>query len=103
MISYAFKEQKKRNPRFSRAYFFSRFSDKSDGHAQKVSVLLLSSQTRYRPLLHRYFSRRRSGRFFKMRPGIDGGDVTFMKTLNCDISSLEHDREMVDRFLNHKF
>ena len=30
-------------------------------------------------------------------------DVTFMKTLNCDISSLEHDREMVDRFLNYKF
>ena len=30
-------------------------------------------------------------------------DVTFMKTLSGDISSLEHDREMVDRFLNHKF
>ena len=30
-------------------------------------------------------------------------DVTLMKTLNGDISSLEHDREMVDRFLNHKF
>ena len=30
-------------------------------------------------------------------------DVTIMETLNCDISSWEHDREMVDHSLNHKF
>ena len=30
-------------------------------------------------------------------------DVTSMKTLNCDISSLEHDTEMVDHSINHKF
>ena len=30
-------------------------------------------------------------------------DVTIMKTLNCDISSWEHDREMIDHSLNHKF
>ena len=30
-------------------------------------------------------------------------DVTIMETLNCDISSWKHDREMVDHSLNHKF
>ena len=30
-------------------------------------------------------------------------DVTSMKTLNWDISSLEHDREMVDHSINHEF
>ena len=43
--------------------FFSRFSDKSDGHAQKVTTSLISLG--YRPLLRRYFSRCRSGHFFK--------------------------------------
>ena len=55
--------------------FFSRCFGKSDGHAQKV---LLSSQTEYRPLLRRSFSRRHSGRFIKNArrekygPGIEG-------------------------------
>ena len=44
------------------AYFFSRFSDRSDGHAEKV---LPSSQTGYRPLLRRSLFHRRSGRYFK--------------------------------------
>ena len=43
---------------------FFRFSEKSNGHAQKI-LLLLSSQTGYRPLLHRSFFWRRSSRFFK--------------------------------------
>ena len=30
-------------------------------------------------------------------------DITIMKTLNCDISIWEHDNEMVDHSLNHKF
>ena len=55
---------KKIHPRFSRVRVFSRFSEKSNGHAQKI-LLLLSSQTGYRLLLHRSFFWRRSSRFFK--------------------------------------